>query len=316
MTSQWHCPVPSAQFPDTIVFYHSQVRAHYTLFLDDCTLIESSRDNEGEPFEFVTGIGQHSSWSWSSSSPANWSLIGSQRNKSSGMTLSSAVTSPGDLGPAYVFILFFITIVFIIIDHQKLSWGWQSYSYDQAKKLRARRCYVNILTRSEIMMKSHWVIVKDLFPGQVIQGWEVAIPQLSLGQRAAVTLSPGYICSTMWFNMTQFGNFSPQTWPMAKLVQAMVWSPQTQLLYLTLKLSTFSSCDKNDQTLQFFVFFVKNSLFHNLRVGFERSPSSPLRQACLGSSSTASLHSSCMWTWSQTKLSQHQLFQNVTPSIS
>ena len=259
-----------------------------------------------------------SSWSWSStsSSPANWSLIGSQRNKSSGMTLSSAVTSPGDLGPAYIFILFFITIVFFIIDHQKLSWGWQSYSYDQAKKLRARRCYVNILTRSEIMMKSHWVIVKDLFPGQVIQGWEVAIPQLSLGQRAAVTLSPGYIFSTMWFNMTQFGNFSPQTWPMAKLVQAMVWSPQTQLLYLTLKLSTFSSCDKNDQTLQFFVFFVKNSLFHNLRVGFERSPSSPLRQACLGSSSTASLHSSCMWTWSQTKLSQHQLFQNVTPCIS
>ena len=50
----------------------------------------------------------------------------------------------------------------------------------------------------------------------------------------------------------------------------------------------------------------KISLFHNLRVGFERSPSSPLRQACLGSSSTASLHSSCMWTWSQTKLSQHQ----------
>jgi len=34
------------------------VRAHYTLFLDDCTMIESSRDNEGEPFEFVTGIGQ------------------------------------------------------------------------------------------------------------------------------------------------------------------------------------------------------------------------------------------------------------------
>merc|ERR1711928_45843 len=34
------------------------VRAHYTLFLDDCTLIESSRDNGGEPFEFVTGIGQ------------------------------------------------------------------------------------------------------------------------------------------------------------------------------------------------------------------------------------------------------------------
>jgi len=34
------------------------VRAHYTLFLDDCTMIESSRDNGGEPFEFVTGIGQ------------------------------------------------------------------------------------------------------------------------------------------------------------------------------------------------------------------------------------------------------------------
>jgi len=38
---------------------HGQtVRAHYTLFLDDCTMIESSRDNGGEPFEFVTGIGQ------------------------------------------------------------------------------------------------------------------------------------------------------------------------------------------------------------------------------------------------------------------
>merc|ERR1712241_168728 len=34
------------------------VRAHYTLFLDDCTMIESSRDAEGEPFEFVTGTGQ------------------------------------------------------------------------------------------------------------------------------------------------------------------------------------------------------------------------------------------------------------------
>ena len=43
-------------FLNVLIF---QVRAHYTLFLDDCTLIESSRDNEGEPFEFVTGIGQH-----------------------------------------------------------------------------------------------------------------------------------------------------------------------------------------------------------------------------------------------------------------
>ena len=34
------------------------MRAHYTLFLDDCTMIESSRDAEGEPFEFVTGIGE------------------------------------------------------------------------------------------------------------------------------------------------------------------------------------------------------------------------------------------------------------------
>ena len=38
-------------------------------------------------------------------------------------------------------------------------------------------------------------------------------------------------------------------------------------------------------------------LFYNLRVGFERFPSSPLRQACFGSSSTASLHSSWIWTW-------------------
>merc|ERR1719305_954269 len=40
------------------MFSMFQVVAHYTLFLDDCTLIESSRDNGGEPFEFVTGIGQ------------------------------------------------------------------------------------------------------------------------------------------------------------------------------------------------------------------------------------------------------------------
>merc|ERR1712127_331318 len=34
------------------------VAAHYTLFLDDCTLVESSRDNAGEPFEFVIGEGK------------------------------------------------------------------------------------------------------------------------------------------------------------------------------------------------------------------------------------------------------------------
>ena len=42
---------------------------------------------------------------------------------------------------------------------------------------------------------------------------------------------------------------------------------------------------------------LKDFIFYNLRVGFERFPSSPLRQACFGSSSTASLHSSWIWTW-------------------
>merc|ERR1712215_262481 len=33
------------------------VSAHYVLFLDDCTLIESSRDQHGKPFSFVIGAG-------------------------------------------------------------------------------------------------------------------------------------------------------------------------------------------------------------------------------------------------------------------
>merc|ERR1712210_348051 len=50
------------------------VRAHYTLFLDDCTLIESSRDNDGQPFEFVTGIGQVIK-GWEGAIPPNATLI-------------------------------------------------------------------------------------------------------------------------------------------------------------------------------------------------------------------------------------------------
>ena len=34
-----------------------QVTAHYALFLDDCTFIESSRD-DGEAFTFIIGVGK------------------------------------------------------------------------------------------------------------------------------------------------------------------------------------------------------------------------------------------------------------------
>ena len=36
-----------------------QVTTHYVLYLDDCTLIDSSRDRE-EPFTFIIGEGRSS----------------------------------------------------------------------------------------------------------------------------------------------------------------------------------------------------------------------------------------------------------------
>ena len=80
-----------------------------------------------------------------------------------------------------------------------------------------------------------------------------------------------------------------QTWPTAKRERGTGSFPQTLLSYLTLRLSAlFNIC-----TMQAIVRLrLKDFIFYNLRVGFERFPSSPLRQACFGSSSTASLHSS------------------------
>ena len=85
-----------------------------------------------------------------------------------------------------------------------------------------------------------------------------------------------------------------QTWPTAKKERGTGSFPQTLLSYLTLRLSAlFNIC-----TMQAIVrLCLKDFIFYNLRVGFERFPSSPLRQACFGSSSTASLHSSWIWTW-------------------